>query len=233
LKYVGGLYENIVVKGDTLPPTEFIPAKLQRDVLGLLLDAVQPGNLALPEKLLAQLTPDPGDNLEDLSNDDVFDQFRAARILAAMVIEPLFDGTRAARLVSLAARQPGTLSLPEMVEEVLARTFNATGSTAPEGQALRRVTQKVTLDSIMMLGANTETSPDARAFVLDRLVKLAADLRGRSDGDLLTAAFYRQSARDIDRYLQDPAANAPKSAMPGWGKGPRSRFPMPPGPPLG
>ena len=32
LKYVGGLYQNIVVKGDTLPPTEFIPVKVQRDV---------------------------------------------------------------------------------------------------------------------------------------------------------------------------------------------------------
>ncbi len=233
LKYVGGLYENIVVKGDTMPPTEFIPAKLQRDVLGLLLDAVQPENLALPEKLLAQLTPDPGDNLEDLSNDDVFDQFRAARILSAMVIEPLFDGTRAARLVSLAARQPGTLSLPEMVEAVVARTWTAAPGTTAESRALRRVSQKVTLDSMMMLGGNAETSPDARAFVLDRLVRLAADLRTRNDADPLTAAFYRQSARDIDHYLADPVANAPKSSMPGWGKGPRSRFPMPPGPPLG
>jgi hypothetical protein len=86
---------------------------------------------------------------------------------------------------------------------------------------------------MMILGAYAETSPDARAYVLDRLVRLATDLRGRSDADPLTAAFYRQSARDIDRYLEDPAANAPKSAMPGWGKGPRSRFPMPPGPPLG
>jgi hypothetical protein len=129
LKYVGGLYENIVAKGDTVPPTEFNPAKLQRDVLGLLLDAVHPENLALPEKLLAQLSLDPGDNLEDLSNDDVFDQFRAARILAAMVIEPLFDGTRAARLISLAARQPGTQSLPEMVENVIDRTWNAPGGS--------------------------------------------------------------------------------------------------------
>jgi hypothetical protein len=102
-----------------------------------------------------------------------------------------------------------------------------------QARALRRVSQKVALDSMMMLGGNADTSPDARAYVLDRLAQLAADLKARSDSDPLTASFYRQSSRDIDRYLQDPVANAPKSAMPGWGKGPRSRFPMPPGPPLG
>ncbi|MEP6786419.1 MAG: zinc-dependent metalloprotease [Sphingomonadales bacterium] len=232
-KYVGGLYENIVVKGDTMPPTEFIPAKLQRDVLGLLMDAVEPKNLALPEKLLAQLTPDPGDNLEDLSNDDVFDQLRAARILASIVIEPLFDGARAARLVGLSARQPGTLGFPEVIETVLAHSWKAKADGDAQTRALRRVVQKVTLDSMMMLGGNAETSPDARAYVLDQLAQLSGDLKGRGDADPLTAASYRQSARDIDHYLENPAANAPKSSMPTWGKEPRSRFPMPPGPPLG
>jgi hypothetical protein len=47
-----------------------------------------------------------------------------------------------------------------------------------------------------------------------------------------TAASYRQSAREIQHYLNNPEANAPKSITPEWGKGPRSRFPEPPGPPL-
>jgi hypothetical protein len=54
----------------------------------------------------------------------------------------------------------------------------------------------------------------------------------RQDSDPLTAAFYRQSARQIAQYLSNPGANAPKTASPEWGKGPRSRFPFPPGPPL-
>ncbi len=106
-------------------------------------------------------------------------------------------------------------------------------SPTAQTRALRRVVQKVALDSMMMLGGNADTSPEARAYVLDQLALLATDLKGRSDTDPLTAAFYRQSSRDIDRYLQDPTANAPKSSMPTWGKGPRSRFPLPPGPPLG
>jgi hypothetical protein len=233
LKYIGGQYQNIVVKGETMPPTAFIPGKLQRDVLGLLMTAIEPKNLALPETLLAQLTPDPGDNLEDLSKDDVFDQLRAARILSALVIEPLFDADRAARMVALSARNPDGVGFPEMVDAVLAHSWNAQGDgTAPE-RALRRVTQQVTLDAMMMLGGRADSSPEARAYVLDRLAALATSLKSRKDGDPMAAAFNRQSARDIEHYLQDPQANARKSASSPWGKGPRSRFPMPPGPPLG
>jgi hypothetical protein len=231
-KYVGGLYTNIVVKGETIPPTEFIPAALQRDVLGLLMESIEPVNLALPESLLVQLTPDPGGTLEDLSNDAAFDHLRAARILSALVLESLFDKDRAARMVALATRQPDAVTFPQLVDAVMAHTWNAPADGAAPARALRRVSQEVALDSMMMLGGATDGSPEARAYVLDQLAQLAAALKSRRDADPLTATFYRQTARDIERYLEDPAAHAPKSASAAWGKGPRSRFPMPPGPPL-
>ena len=233
LKYVGGLFTNIVVPGDTLPPTEFIPSSTQKQVLSLLLDVVEPGSLAIPESLLKQLTPDPGGNIEDLSDDPAFDQLRAARIRAALVLEPLFDPARAARMVALGARQPDALTFPQMVDAVMARTWNAAGDTTVSAKALRRVSQQVALESMMILGAKPEGSAEAQAYVLDQLAQLSEALKVRKDGDPLTQAFYRQTARDIDRYLSDPVANAPKSASSPWGKSPRSRFPLPPGPPLG
>jgi len=233
LKYVGGQYQNIAVKGDTTPPTEFIPVDVQRDALGLLLDAIEPASLALPESLLAQLTPDPGDNLEDLSSDATFDQLKAARILAALVFEPMFDAARANRMLALEARKPDTLTLPQMVDAALARTWNAPRDGDVSARALRRVSQGVLLDAMMMLGADEAASPEARAFILETLSGLSTGIGRRSDADPVTAAFYRQSARRIAAYLEDPAAHAPKKLAPEWGKGPRSRFPLPPGPPLG
>jgi len=233
LKHVGGLYQNIVVKGDTLPPTEFIPTKVQRDALGLLLDAIEPANMALPENLLAQLTPDPGTNLEDLSDDAAFDQLKAARILAAMVFEPMFEAARANRMLALGVRRPDTLTLPQMVDAALARTWNAPRDGDVTARALRRVSQGTALDAMMVLGANEAAAPEARAFILETLAQLGANIGRRSDADPVTAAFYRQSARRITAYLDDPVAHAPKKLAPEWGKGPRSRFPMPPGPPLG
>jgi hypothetical protein len=233
LGYVGGMYHNIVVKGESLPPTEIVPAALQRDVLGLLMEILEPSNLAIPETLLAQLTPSPGANLEDLGEGYAFDHLRAARILSAMVLEPLLDPARAARLVAFADRQPGALSLPEVVEAVLARTWRAAPDAEARNRSLRRVTERVALDAMMILGAHADTTPEARAYVLDQIAKLGESLRTRKDENPLTEAHYRQAERDVTRYLADPAANAPKGALPPWGGRPRSRYPLPPGPPLG
>lgn len=233
LKYVGGMYQNYVVKGDSVPPTAFVPAALQREVLGLLLDAVQPAALAMPETLLAQLVSSPGANLEDMSDDAVFDQLKAARIAAALVLEPLMDGARASRMVALAARKADTLTFPQMIDTAIARTWEAPRDADPGARALRRVVQGVALDTLKMLGADEKAAPEARAYVLERLAQLGAELKARGDADPLTQAFFRQNGRDIATYLEDPKAHAPKAVAPEWGKGPRSRFPMPPGPPLG
>ena len=232
LGYVGGMYHNIVVKGETLPPTEIVPATLQRDVLRLLMETLAPANLAIPEALLTQLTPTPGSNLEDLAEDYAFDHLRAARILSAMVLEPLLSPARAARLVAFADRQPGALSLPEVVDAVLARTWRRPPEEEARHHALRRVTERVALDSMMMLGAHADTSPEVRAYVLDQIAKLGEAIRSRKDENPITDAHYRQAERDIARYLTNPAANAPKSVLV-WGSRPRSRYPLPPGPPLG
>jgi hypothetical protein len=230
--YVGGMYHNIVVKGESLPATEIVPARLQREVLGQLMEVVAPTNLAIPDALLAQLTPSPGANLEDMAGDYAFDHLRAARILSAMVFEPLLTPARAARLVAFADRQADAVSLPEVVEAVLAQTWRASADTDARHRSLRRVTQRTALDALMMLGADAETSPDVRGYVLDQIARLGESLKTRRDENPITDAHYRQAERDIQRYLENPAANAPKSALV-WGSRPRSRYPLPPGPPLG
>src|SRR6201996_207591 len=234
VKYIGGMFQNLTVKDEArpLPPTQFIPGDEQREVLGLMMDSVKPENLEIPESLLIQLAPTPFENLEDLSKDPVFDQLRAARILSAMVIQPLFDPERAARMVALAARKPDTLTFPEMVDAVIAHTWKTPPSGTAEQRALLRVSQNIAMLSMMELGGAKDTAPEARDYVLDQLALLADDLKARKDGDPLTDAFYRQSARQIAHYLTNPEANVPKQIEPTWGKGPRSRFPLPPGPPL-
>ena len=233
LRYIGGQYQNLVVKGEEMRPTDIVPAPLQREVLGLLLSAVEPANLALPEPLLVQLTPTPGSNLEDLSSDAAFDHLKAARILSALVLEPLLEADRAARLVMFADRQSGALTLPDVVQAMLNATWKAPRDADPRHRSLRRVSQRVALDSMMILGGSDDASPESRAYILDQLTFLARDIATKTDDDAVTASHYRQAARDIERYLENPKANAPRSAAAAWGGRPRSRFPLPPGPPLG
>ncbi|HEY8519307.1 MAG TPA: zinc-dependent metalloprotease [Gammaproteobacteria bacterium] len=232
LRYVGGMYHNLVVKGETLPPTEIVPAPLQREVLGLLMEAIEPERLVLPERVLVLLTTHPGSNLEDLSDDYAFDHLRAARVLASMVIDPLLEPARAARLVAFGDRDPATVTLPEVVETLLARTWHAPPDRNPRHAALRRVTQGVMLDAMMRLGGDPQAAPEVRAYVLDRLAALGEELTGKRSADPLTQAHLRQSARDIARFLDDPVGEAAKRPRLSWGERPRSRYPLPPGPPL-
>lgn len=232
LQYVGGMFHNLVVKGEDLPPTQIVPAGTQRAVLNLLMETIEPRELYLPESLLVQLTPDPGTNREDLADDYAFDQLRAARILSALVLEPLFDAHRAARIVAFADRDAEMPGLPEVIGTVMAHTWNAPRDAEPRLRSLRRVTQRVALDSLMELGAATAATPEVRSYVLDRLTQLEKDLEKRRDSDPMSQAHYRQAARDIARYLENPAEHAPRSATVPWGERPRSRFPLPPGPPL-
>jgi len=232
-KYVGGMFHSYNVKGDAGAPTEIVPAATQREVLGLLLSALEPAALELPETLLAQLTPHPGSNLEDLSADYAFDHLRAARILAAMVLSELLTPERAARLVAFADRQTGALTLPEVIDQVLTATWRSAVPASPRRASLRRVTERASLDALMILGAHADTTPEVRAVVLQAIGRLGQSLASRTDAEPVGDAHLRQAERDITRYLQNPAANAPKSIAPGWGARPRSRYPLNPGPPLG
>ena len=233
LRYVGGMFHSFNVKGDAGAPTEIVPAATQREVLGLLLSAIAPAALELPEPLLAQLTPHPGSNLEDMSSDYAFDHLRAARILAAMVLGDLLQPDRAARLVAFADRQTNALTLPDVVAEVLKATWGPHGSESPRHVSIRRVTERAALDALMILGGHADTTPEVRAYVLQQIRALGQSLAARKDADPMAEAHLRQAETDITRYLQNPAANAPKFIAPGWGTRPRSRYPLSPGPPLG
>ncbi len=217
------MFQNLSVKGEAHPlaPTEFIPAGEQREIMSLLMDTMDPKNLEIPESVLLQLAPDPGRNLEDLSSDPVFDQLKAARILAATTIQPLFDPNRAARLVSLAARKPDTLTLPELVDTVMAHSWKVTPGGSAEQKALLRVVQNVVMQSMMALGGAKDSAPEAKDYVLDQLNLLADDLKSRQDSDPLTAAFYRESARQITHYLTIRKPMCPRTSCRG-GEGDRA-----------
>ena len=233
MKYLGGQYQNIVLKGDTLKPTEPVPAPLQRSILALLMEAIQPASLAIPDRILESLPASSrGRDQEDMADDYVFDHLRAARILAGSILEQLFAVDRAARLVALADRGADALTLPEVITAVAGATWDAPRDSTPRERSLRRVTQRAALDALMMLGAHAQVTPDARALAMSELVRLQKLLAGRTEDDPIGEAHLRQAERDIARYLNNPSAVAPRSVMPGWGGRPRSRYPFPPGPPL-
>ncbi len=221
VRYVGGAYDNLAVKGENVPATQIVPPAVQREVLTLLLDAIQPANLAFPDALLAQLGSAPyGDrDIEEFNTatGDAFDHLAAARTLSAMVLEQLLDPERAARLVTFADREPQAPTLPEVLEAVRKATFDASTDATAMHRSLRRVAQREAADAMMILGAHRDATPEVRAAAQGALETIRTRVQSSNEDHL------KLLARDITRYLANPVEYAPKSSAP----------PQPPGAPLG
>src|SRR4029078_432150 len=79
----------------------------QRDALNLMIAALSPAELAIPDTVLALLAPAPpsfGNNVEIFKSRTrpIFDELGAVRTLAQMVVDALLQRDRAARLVQFA-----------------------------------------------------------------------------------------------------------------------------------
>jgi hypothetical protein len=224
VRYVGGMYTNYAVKGESIPPTEIVPAAKQREILGLLLDDVDPASLAIPEPLLASLTVaverEPGgggrtgqpdqENMES-SMGYAFDHLAAARTIAGLVFDQLFEPETAARLVGFADRQQDTLTLPEMIDACAKKVFG-TPAQAGMQRSLQRQTQRVFLDAVMTLGASPQSTPDVKAVVMASLAKVRTTVANMKDSDPVNEASLRQMERDLTRYAQNPAMPKKSSA---------------------
>jgi hypothetical protein len=228
VRYIGGMYQNFAVKGESLPPTEIVPAAKQREILGLLLEDVDPANLAIPESLLASLTvavergagggrgggargPDQ-ENMES-STGYAFDHLAAARTIAGLVFDQLFEPETAARLIGFADRQQNALTLPETIDACSKKVF---GAPAQPGmyRSLQRQTQRVFVDAIMTLGATPTATPDVRAVVMASVSAIRAQVAGMKDPDPVNEAHLRQIERDLTRYAQNPTMPKKSSATP-------------------
>ena len=222
VRYIGGEYDNIAVKGEAIPPTQIVAPAMQREVLTLLLETIQPANLAFPENLLAQLGSAPyGDpDIEEFNaaTGETFDHLAAARTLSAMVLEQLLEPERAARLVAFADRELQAPTLAEVLETVRKATFEAGASdSTPMHRSLRRVAQREAADAMMILGAHRDATPEVKAAAQAALEGIRTRVQNSQEDHL------RLLARDIARYLENPVEYAPKSSAP----------PQPPGAPLG
>ncbi len=219
VKAVAGMEFRYGVRGDPLPPTQLVPPARQRRALELVLDALEPAELAIPERVLQLMAPRAyGVNTDEwyLPSDayPAFDQIGAARMLADMVIGNLLSPRRAARLVAFHARQEDAPSLEEVIGRMVERTW-----VVPQGHPLRRAVQRVVVDRLIALAATPDATVEARAAAEWGLRRIL-DIVQNQDRVLPDEEAHRALAwADIDRFLnrRDPgtARSAPRPAPPG------------------
>ena len=225
-QFVGGQFQANAVAGDGQKPVEWVAAAKQKEALGLVLQALEPENLDVPERILAALAAPPSAtrrSQEQFPSEagDTFSALTAARALAGLIVDPLLDPRRAARLTL----DPGkdALTFDALLGRLVAATWGAAPDKSPRLASLRRIGQRTVLDGMMDLAARPEASPEVRASVTAALMKLRADLRAKKPADSAAQAHVRLAERDLSEFLDKPEA---RKARP-------PRIQPPPGRPIG
>jgi len=225
-QFVGGQFQANAVAGDGQTPVAWVPAAMQKEALDLLVAAISPENLDIPDRILAALAPAPSGtrpSREQFPSEagETFSLWTAARTLVGLVVGPLLEPERAARLTLQASRD--TLTLDGVTARLVAATWEAPPGDSPRKAALRRIAQRGVLDALMDLAARPEASAEVRGAVHLRLERIRARLRGRHSTDSMAEAHLRLAERDLAEFLEKPEVR--KARPPGP--------PAPPGRPIG
>lgn len=222
VKYIGGMDFRYAMRGDGQTPTTIMPPAEQRGALKAVLDALEPKELAVPERVLAMIPPVPPGGDGSMAwlgyAGTTLDQISLAGGVATEVLEAIFDRDRLARVVLFNARDSKNPSLDEIVRTVVDRTWGAAPVADGGEQALRRTVQQVVLNTMLDLAGNTQALPEVRAVVemhLDQLKsRLSSAAAGGSPADRATSA---KAVRDIARYFDgqdDPKTRSRFAVIP-------------------
>jgi hypothetical protein len=226
IKAVGGMEYHYAVRGELSPPTRIIAPERQRRALEIVLDALEPEQLAVPERVLALMAPrafgHPTDSWFFSSEAfPAFDQIGTARSLATAIVSVLLEPRRAARLVVLHQRNTDVPSLEEVVARLNERTWGA--PPEEEGAALRRVVQRVVVDELIALAGNAGATPEARAGAEWGLRWILEWIQNQSPRLPEEQAHVQLAWADIERFLNrtDDATDPSRARR------------LPPGTPIG
>ena len=233
-QHVGGVYQTNALQGDGQVPVRTVDAAKQREALDLLIEALSPANLDVPEAALASLVPPPSGTArsrEEFAAETgaTFSPLTAARVLSGLAARPLLDPQRAARL-TLAAGD-NALTLDALLRRLLEATWEAPApAQAPAGcPAARRPAYGARRDDGPLRRTRRprrRCAPWSRAGSRARPAgspPSGARPMPRPAADPAAGAHYWTAWRDLTEFLERPEVRRARPAPP----------PVPPGRPIG
>jgi hypothetical protein len=183
-KAIGGMEYSNAVRGDAQQATRAVSYQQQTEALRLMLDALRPDELAIPDTVLTLLAPGasnvtPVVELFGSRTRPAFDELGAARSLSQMIVDMILQRDRAARLVEFASRGAGPhLTLAATIDQLTGATWDAPPPPSAKLAALQRVTQRAVIEKLLTLAADSGAATEVRAMAELKV----ADLRTRARG---------------------------------------------------
>ena len=157
-KIIGGVEYNYAANGDGQLTNTMINDQIQRQALDALLETLEPDFLALPEKVIQLIPPQPIGYSRDrelfkIHTGLTFDPISAAEASANNTLRFLLHPQRLARIVEHSARVKGRLTVFELINE----TWNSVQSTPRDNdyaRELRRMLEKAIVHHLIHLAAD-------------------------------------------------------------------------------
>jgi hypothetical protein len=209
-KIVGGLDYNLSLRAEPVPVVQPLPAEAQRRALDILLRTIRPDALALPEALLAMLPPNttwltrPRETFNRRTG-QTFDPLAAAESVADITVRMILQPQRAARLVEYYARDNTYPSLDEVIDRLIAATWQAPHQEGYQGE-LQRVVDNLVLTHLLRLAANQKTSGQVRAVASLKAAELRDWLEDAmtETRDEAQRAHLEYALAQIGRFQEEP-----------------------------
>ncbi len=210
-KIIGGLDYRYAMKGDGQIITEMTSPKEQENALEVLLSALSPEELEIPESLLQQIPPKPmgyrrsaNDNIQSRTG-STFDPLSAAEALSDMVISELLNPQRAQRLIEYHARSSSQPGFVKVLDELISETW---GSEIAEGYygELQKVVSNTFLIRLMQLTLNNSATQATKSLAWQKIqdIKDIAKDKSNSISDSALKAHYSYTVHQIDRFNENP-----------------------------
>ncbi|MGD8749621.1 MAG: zinc-dependent metalloprotease, partial [Balneolaceae bacterium] len=228
-KLIGGLDYNYNIRGGPQSGPKPVADSLQRSALDAILQTISPEALDMPAKIKDLIPPRPigyygSRELFKSHTDPSFDPLGAAETAASMSADLLFNVNRAARLVQSEARDTSNLGLGDLLDEVIAKTWQSPAKDDYKG-AIQNTVNYVVLIKMLDLASNENASAQVRAITNLKLEKLREWMRNEAEkhakreqriASLLYGYRMLQHFKDESKMFK-----------------PSSPLPQPPGSPIG
>jgi hypothetical protein len=207
IKAIGGVNYQYALYGEDVAPMSPIPAEEQRAALMLVLSALTPQQLQVPDSALALIPPAPfgweggwqgiGD-AAPIGSDagPILTERYLAHALASEITDALLLPERVNRLRAFSP------------DELMGAMLDHSWRSPPPGDnpALQQLIQRAVLDSLLDLAGSARSAVSVRAAAEWQLAQLQDELerrrpRARSQAEAAEAAHRAAAARDIQRYF--------------------------------
>jgi hypothetical protein len=205
---VAGQDYTYAMRADKRVPTRSVSVDDQRKALDALTLTLRPAELTVPKQVLDLIPPRPPGwgrhrELFPRTTGDTFDPLSPATVAADVTIGFVLQLDRAARMVAQHAVNPSLPGLEDVIDRLIAATFDAPTATAYEA-AIRRAEERVLVDRVMWL-ASAAPNSQVRAIAALKLSKLASRLKTAAARTEADTAQRTLIAADIKRFLERPA----------------------------